>query len=159
LKLFRAIAKRRFVILGDGRVYYHMVYVSDLIDGLLLLAADERAVGEVFILGGAEYVTLNELSARIAAVAGVPPPRWHAPLWPVQALGSACEWMCRPFGLRPPIYRRRVDFFAKSRAFSIDKARRLVGYAPAVDLDTGLALTVDWYRAEGHLPPATQARA
>lgn len=155
LKMFRAIARRRFVILGDGRIFYHMVYVTDLIEGFWRLATSSRAVGEVFILGGARYVSLNELAAAIAAACGVGPPRLHLPLWPVQAAGSACEWICKPFGIAPPIYRRRVDFYAKSRAFSIEKARRLIGYAPAVDLEEGLARTIAWYRNEGYLPAAS----
>ncbi|HZB27853.1 MAG TPA: hypothetical protein VE282_04760, partial [Gemmatimonadales bacterium] len=62
--------------------------------------------------------------------------------------------ICVPFGIEPPIYRRRVDFFTKSRAFTIEKARRMLGYAPEVDLETGFRCTIDWYRANGLLPPA-----
>ena len=45
----------------------------------------------------------------------------------------ACEAVCVPFGIEPPIYRRRVDFFTKSRAFDIARARAEIGYAPQVD--------------------------
>jgi nucleoside-diphosphate-sugar epimerase len=58
---------------------------------------------------------------------------------------------CRPFGIEPPLYRRRVDFFIKDRAFDISKARRLLSYEPQVDLDTGLRLTAEWYRAQNLL--------
>jgi nucleoside-diphosphate-sugar epimerase len=44
-----------------------------------------------------------------------------------------------------------VDFWVKSRAFSIAKARRLLGYAPSVDLDEGIARTVAAYRQAGWL--------
>jgi sterol-4alpha-carboxylate 3-dehydrogenase (decarboxylating) len=44
-----------------------------------------------------------------------------------------------------------VAFFTKSRAFRIDKARRVLGYEPRVPLDEGLRETMDWYRAEGLL--------
>jgi nucleoside-diphosphate-sugar epimerase len=40
---------------------------------------------------------------------------------------------------------------AKSRAFSIAKARRLLGYAPRVDVDEGVARTAAWYRKAGWL--------
>jgi nucleoside-diphosphate-sugar epimerase len=51
--------------------------------------------------------------------------------------------------MAPPLYPRRVEFFAKSRAFSIDKARRLLGYEPKVDLEEGLGRTARWYRENG----------
>jgi nucleoside-diphosphate-sugar epimerase len=56
-----------------------------------------------------------------------------------------------PLGLEPPLHRRRVDFWTKSRAFSIGKARRILGYAPRVDVDEGVARTAAWYREAGWL--------
>ncbi|HVH57943.1 MAG TPA: NAD-dependent epimerase/dehydratase family protein [Vicinamibacterales bacterium] len=153
LKLFRMIARRRFVMVGNGRIYYHMVHVDDLVDGLRLLAQRSEANGEVFILGGEGYRSLNELVALIAHVVGAPPPRWNVPAWPIQIAGSLCEKICAPLGVPPPIYRRRVDFFTKSRAFSIEKARRLLGYQPKIDLERGFVETTKWYRDQGYLPP------
>lgn len=157
LKLFRAIARRRFVMIGSGRVFYHMVHVEDLIAGLQLLAERAEAPGEVFILGGDGYRSLNEIADLIARVVGVPAPRLHVPAWPVQLAGSLCERICAPLGVTPPIYRRRVDFFTKSRAFSIEKARRTLGYQPRIDLEQGFRETTAWYRAHGYLPAADGA--
>jgi nucleoside-diphosphate-sugar epimerase len=59
--------------------------------------------------------------------------------------------VCVPLGLEPPIYRRRVDFYTKSRAFDIARARRELGYAPRVGLREGITRTLDWYRQRGWL--------
>jgi dihydroflavonol-4-reductase len=154
LKLFRLIARRRFVVLGSGEIFYHMVHVDDLVSGLRLLADRPEAVGQVFILGGQGYRTLNDIAALVAQTVGAPPPRWHVPAWPVQIAASICERVCAPFGVTPPIYRRRVDFFTKSRAFSIEKARRVLGYEPRISMERGFQETADWYREHGYLPPA-----
>lgn len=151
LKLFRLIARRRFVMLGRGEVFYHMVYVTDLVAGLRLLAERPEAVGETFILGGPEYRTLNELVQLIAEAVGAPAPRRRFPVGPVRWAAALCEAVCQPLRIEPPLYRRRVDFFVKSRAFSIEKARRVLGYAPQVDLPTGIRRTAEWYRAHGYL--------
>jgi dihydroflavonol-4-reductase len=151
LKLFDLIVRRRFVFLGRGDVFYHMIYVDDLVRGIRMLAENPRAVGEVFILGGGEVTTLKELVGLIAEEARVPEPRLYLPAWPIQALGSVVERICVPLGLEPPIYRRRVDFFTKSRSFSIDKARSLLGYDPQVTLKEGIRLSIEWYREHGHL--------
>jgi nucleoside-diphosphate-sugar epimerase len=151
LKLFRGVARRRFVILGDGEIFYHLTYVEDLAEGIRLAGEVPAGANRTYILAGGEVTTLNELVARIAKVAGVAPPALHLPVWPVWAAGAACEAICAPLGIEPPLYRRRVDFFTKSRAFNIDRARRELGFAPAVGLDEGIRRTLAWYRERGWL--------
>jgi nucleoside-diphosphate-sugar epimerase len=151
LKMFRMIAKGTFVMLGKRDIYYHMVYVDDLVQGLRLLGSHPAAVGEVFILGGERYYSLQTIAGMIAELLGVRRPRVRLPAWPFQMAGSVCEAICVPLGLEPPIYRRRVDFFTKSRAFSIEKARRVLGYRPQVPLETGLRRTLDWYRGNADI--------
>jgi nucleoside-diphosphate-sugar epimerase len=151
LKLFRGVARRRFPILGDGRIYYHLTYIDDLVDGFLLCATTPAAAGRTYILAGGDVTTLNELVRLIAEVAGVRPPTLHLPVWPFWTAGAICEALCVPLGIEPPIHRRRVDFFTKSRAFDITRARRELGYAPQVTLRAGIDRTLAWYRAAGWL--------
>ncbi len=136
-------------MIGDGETLFHMVHVRDLVQGLQLAAGCDSATGEVFIIAGPEYTSLNELVRRIADVSRVRPPRLKLPAWPFFAAGALCEAICVPLRIEPPIYRRRVAFFTKSRAFRTDKARRLLGYRPTVDLQSGLAETAAWYRTHG----------
>jgi nucleoside-diphosphate-sugar epimerase len=65
--------------------------------------------------------------------------------------GHVCETVCKPFGIAPPIFPRRVDWFRQNRAFKIDKAKRDLGYQPKIGLAEGLKRTAEWYRAEGYL--------
>lgn len=149
LKLFRGVARRRFVILGSGRIFYHLTYIDDLVDGFRLCGTVPAAAGRTYILAGPEVTTLNVLAGIIAQEAGVPPPRLHLPVWPFWIAGAACEALCAPLGVEPPIYRRRVDFFTKSRAFDIGRARAELGYAPQVGVREGVRRTLGWYRAHG----------
>lgn len=151
LKLFRGVARRRFVTLGRGDIFYHLTYIDDLVEGFRLCGAVPCAAGRTYILAGGEVTTLNELVAIVAEEAGVPAPRLHLPVWPVWAAGAACEAVCRPLGVEPPIYRRRVDFFTKSRAFDISRARAELGFSPAVGLHDGIRRTLTWYREQGWL--------
>lgn len=151
LKLFRMVQRRRFLMLGDGRVFYHLVYVDDLVRGLRILGTHTAAEGEAFILGGPECPTLNELVDSIGREMGVEVSRFHFPAKPFQLAGSLCEALCRPFGVVPPIYRRRVDFFTKSRAFDISKAESELGFKPLVGLKEGIRRTLAWYQESGKL--------
>ena len=76
---------------------------------------------------------------------------FRVPAAPLPGRGRLCEAVCVPLGIEPPLHRRRVDFWTKSRAFSIEKARRLLGYAPQVDLEEGVARTAASYREAGWL--------
>jgi len=146
LKLFRWIRRGRFILFDGGRALYHLTYIDDLCRGILLCGTHPKAPGRTYILAGPEYTTLAELCRRIAAVLEVAPPRIKLPAAPLWLAGAACELVCRPLGIDPPIYRRRVDFFRKSRAFTFERARRELGYEPKVGLDEGLRRTAAWYR-------------
>ncbi len=148
LKLFGGVARSRFLLLGDGKIFYHLTYVEDLCDGFRLCGTVPAAAGRVYILAGGEVTTLEALIGMTASVAGVAPPRLRLPVWPFWLAGAACEAVCAPFGVAPPIYRRRVDFFTKSRAFDISRARAELGFAPAVDLRDGIGRTLEWYRGQ-----------
>jgi nucleoside-diphosphate-sugar epimerase len=151
LKLFRGVAHRRWVTLGRGDIYYHLTFIDDLVDGLHLCGVHPAAANRTYILAGGEVTTLNELVALVADGAGVPRPTRHLPVWPFWMAGALCEAVCAPLGIEPPIYRRRVDFFTKSRAFDIARARTELGFAPRVGLREGIRRTLDWYRTEGWL--------
>ena len=114
-------------------------------------AQTTAAANRTYILAGGEVTTLTELRALIAAEAGVAPPALKLPVWPFWLAGAACEAVCAPFGIEPPIYRRRVDFFTKSRAFDISRARAEIGYAPQVGLRDGIRKTLAWYKERGWL--------
>jgi nucleoside-diphosphate-sugar epimerase len=151
LKMFRGINRGRFPILGGGDVFYHLTFISDLVQGFRLAAEVPAAAGRTYIIGGPEYTTLNELAARIARVLGVRPPWVRLPVWPFWVAGALCEAVCVPLRVEPPLYRRRVDFYTKSRAFDTTRARNELGYVPRVGLDEGLKITADWYREQGLL--------
>ncbi len=151
LKLFRAIARGRYAIVGTGRTFYHPVYIDDLVAGFLLALDRKEAVGEAFLVCGPSYVSQSDLAALIAKHTGGRVLPFRIPARPIQWAGDVVEAICVPLGLDPPLHRRRVDFWTKSRAFTIDKARRLLGYAPKVDLEEGIARTAAWYREAGWL--------
>jgi dihydroflavonol-4-reductase len=152
LKLFKLARKKHVLLLGPGTCGYHLVYIDDLV-GAFLLAADAPGVaGEAFLVAGPEQSSLNQLVTTLARVLDNPQPKIiRLPAQPVRLLGHLCEVVCRPLGIAPPLYRRRVDFFINNRAYDIGKAKRCLGYAPAVGLVEGLERTAAWYRGDGLL--------
>jgi dihydroflavonol-4-reductase len=151
LKMFRGLARGRFPILGSGEVFYHLTYIDDLIEGFRLCGEVPQAAGRTYILAGPRYTTLNELVNMVAAELKVRPPRVRWPVWPFWTAGLLCEAVCVPLRIEPPIFRRRVDFYTKSRAFDTTRARTELGFAPRVDLPEGIRRTAEWYRQQGWL--------
>lgn len=149
LKLFKGVATRRFVVLGSGTIFYHLTYIDDLCEGFRLCGEVPQAAGRTYILAGEEVTSLTELMAIIAAESGVRPPSLRLPVWPFWVAGALCELICVPLRIEPPLYRRRVDFFTKSRAFDISRARRELDYQPRVGLREGVRRTLAWYRDQG----------
>lgn len=151
LKVFRSIARGRYAVVGKGTPHYHLVYIDDLVDGFLLALDRPEAAGETFIIAGPRSLSQDELAREVARATGGSVWPFHIPAWPIQRLGDVVEAICVPLGLEPPIHRRRVDFWVKNRSFSIEKARRLLGYEPKVDVTEGIERTARWYRENGWL--------
>jgi dihydroflavonol-4-reductase len=151
LKMFRGLARGNFPMIGSGRPFYHLTFIDDLVEGFRLCGTVPAAKGRTYILAGPRYTTLEQLVHMVAKELKVNPPRWHMPVWPFWTAGLLCEMVCVPLGIEPPIFRRRVDFYTKSRAFDTTRARTEIGFAPKVDLEDGIHRTAAWYRNEGLL--------
>lgn len=151
LKLFKGVAGRKLPIIGSGQTLTHWVYVHDLVSGMLLAAVSPNAIGQTYILAGKTPVTIEKLYQLIASNAGVSVFPLKIPAKPIQWLGSLVELFCKPLGIEPPIYRRRVDFYTKDRCFSIKKASGELGYEPAQELDKEVQNIYRWYEEQGWL--------
>ena len=149
LKLFRMAARGVVPLLGHSRGLYHLVHVEDLVRVLLRGAVHPAALNEVFIAGSAAAVTLTDIAQIVGRTIGRPVRIVRLPAWPFFALAAVCETLCRPLGLEPPLYRRRVAFFTKDRAFDTRKLRDVLGYVPLFTDETGLASTTRWYVDRG----------
>jgi nucleoside-diphosphate-sugar epimerase len=151
LKLFSMIKKGRFIIVGDGKPFFQPAYIDDVVQGFMKCLENEKAIGEAFIIGGDEYLTLNELCRLIANEFNVTPPHIKIPLAPVLGLAAICEMLCSPLKIEPPLHRRRVSFFQNNRAFSIEKAKDILDFQPQVSLIEGIQRTIQWYESQGLL--------
>jgi dihydroflavonol-4-reductase len=153
VKLFKLAGRDRVVLLGDGQPHYHMVHIDDLVEAFRLAGTAPDIAGEAFIIGGAELPTLEDLVRRIGRILDHPDQKLvKLPAGPMLLAGDLCERICRPLGINPPIYRRRIEFFVNNRAYDIGKARSRLGFTPQVSLDEGLARTAAWYRRLGFVP-------
>ncbi len=151
LMIFKRVAKGRFPMFGDGKTLYHPLYIDNLVDAFVLAMADGKGDGEAYLIADRDYLSIETLVRKTARALDVEVRIPHYPVWPVVAAGHVCETLCKPFGITPPIFPRRVDWYRQNRAFSIAKAQRDLGYEPAIAIDEGLRRTAAWYREQGYL--------
>ena len=151
LKLFKAIEKNLFFMIGTGDNKHQLIYVDDLIEGLYLAATAEQAVGNTFVLAGKEILTTQEMVDIIAKALGTRLRKFRVPLWPFLVTAVIMENTLKPMGIQPPLHRRRLDFFRKSFFFSHSKPSNVLGFQPKTDFVQGVAETVKWYQEHGYL--------
>jgi nucleoside-diphosphate-sugar epimerase len=152
LKLYRMVAKGWFLMIGDGRTLNHPVYVENLVDLFELSGAAPAARGRVYLAGDDEPVTLTDLVRGVGAAVGTNVRIIRFPWYEAARFGATLiEGVSKLFGVRPPVFRRRLSWFKTNRAFRIDRAKTELGYSPRVRLQEGLARTAYWYRKAGYL--------
>jgi len=151
LKIFRTILSGRFRMIGSGKTLAHLGFIDDQVDSFLLMAVAprEKVHGEPFNIASDRPLTLNEFARTIAECGGVRLSGVHIPVAPVWFAGLLCEILCRPIGVRPPLFRRRVGFFTHNRAFDVTKAEERIGYRSKWPNREGIARTIEWYRGQG----------
>jgi nucleoside-diphosphate-sugar epimerase len=149
--IFRRANKGFFPIFGSGRTYYHPVYIDNLVDAFILAMEQGKGAGQAYIIGDNEYFSIKELVQRVGKAIDTEVSTPTYPIWPLIIAGHVCVTVCKPFGINPPLFPRRVDWFRQVRAFRIDKAKRELGYEPRVGIDEGLRKTGEWYRENGYL--------
>ncbi|HET8623707.1 MAG TPA: NAD-dependent epimerase/dehydratase family protein [Gemmatimonadales bacterium] len=149
LHVYRRVARGHFTFLGPGTAHFHLLYIDNLLDAFQLAAVTDTARGGTYLIGDERSLSIRDLVLAIAESLGTTVKIRHLPFWPAYMVGAAVEFACRPFGIQPPVFRRRLNWFRFNRSFDIGKARRELGYVPRVDIPTGLRLTGEWYRARG----------
>jgi nucleoside-diphosphate-sugar epimerase len=120
--IVQALRDENITIHNDGSQIRAWCYVDDMISGLLACLERDEAVGQAFNIGNPRsVVTIYNLAMQIAHLSGS------------RSKISFVPWNQTDVELRIP---------------NIEKARRLLGYEPQVDLEDGLQRTIQWYRTK-----------
>lgn len=146
----RMIKANRFLLPAMGRGIFSPVFVDDLVSGLVLAADREEAAGQVFTLSGGVGVECREFFGHYYRMLGRRGPV-VMPTAAALALASAAAGVNRVRGADDETNTTAVRYFCRTGTYSIDKARSMLGYDPAVDLGEGMRRTEVWLRDVGEL--------
>jgi nucleoside-diphosphate-sugar epimerase len=153
VSFFQAIFRHRFRPIGRQDARLHPIYIDDMTEALVRCGQRSAAIGECFHLAGTEPVAIRELADVIARAEGTRLPSGRIPFLAARAAAGVGDLL--PPGLKQhaPLTRSRLEFLTHSRVYDVTKAARLLDFAAATDLPTGVTQTVEWYRQRGYLPP------
>jgi nucleoside-diphosphate-sugar epimerase len=141
------IRQRRFVLPGRGRGIHSPVYIDNLVDGVVLAAAAPDAAGQVFTLSDGIGVPYREFFKPYADLIG----RRLVLLPTPVALGAAAV-VQRVARLQPgdnEVNPASARYLLRRGTYSIEKARKVLGWEPRVGLQVGLERTVGWLSEQG----------
>ncbi|HEY6361232.1 MAG TPA: NAD-dependent epimerase/dehydratase family protein [Vicinamibacterales bacterium] len=124
----QALLGHPITVFGDGTQSRSFTHVGDVVDALIALAREPRAVGQVFNIGNSGEVTIGDLARRVKALTGSPSPIHFVPY--DEAYEAGFEDMPR-------------------RVPDISKLRELIGYQPKIGLDAIICQVIDHFRGAG----------
>ncbi len=139
-KLIHSLTTGRFAYFGSGDQALNCIYVKNLVHAIFLAAESPDSVGEVFNVTDGPRVSKKQFIGRVAELAGVKPPRRRIPLWLAWTLAVLLERRAKRKGLTTPplVNKARYKFLGLNLDYSIEKARKVLGYEPPFTTEQGL---------------------
>ncbi|MBI4390022.1 MAG: NAD(P)-dependent oxidoreductase, partial [Nitrospinae bacterium] len=151
LPLFQTIQNGRFFFIGSGNAYLQPIFVEDLAMGVE--QALQKADGGICIFNmcGDHPVTWRDFAGTIAKALGRTTPRLSVPEALCRPAATVLETLGAALSFAPPLTHSRIDLMTQSYTYSVERAKKSLGFHPEVGLEEGIERTVNWYRANGAL--------
>ena len=150
-RILKNLKFRLVTYFGSRDKVLNNVYVGNVVQAVVLALEKPEAVGEAFNVTDGVCVTKRRFFETIAELAHLPKPLVTYPMWFARALCGGFETAGRLFGFTPLLNNARLKFMGLNLDYSIEKARRVLGYDPATSFEEGMRTTIDWLRDEGRI--------
>ncbi len=150
LRPLATIQAGKLRLIDGGKHLCKPVYIDNLVDGLLICATHEAALGAAWNLTDGAPVPWRDFFGAYAQMLGVK--LRSTPFAVAYLAGLGNEVMAALQGRKPGLSRATVQALRSRNGYSNRKARTELGWTPAVDLAEGMRRTEEWLRANGYLP-------
>jgi UDP-glucose 4-epimerase len=150
-RLLLALARGRFVNVGDGQNRRTLVHDSDVGEAAVLAMKCPDAAGRVYNVSDGKFHTLSEIVSTMCDLLGRARPRISLPVRPVRFSAGLLEDVQRLAGLQPRIGRRTIDKFTEDVAVDSQRIQSELGFTPRVDLVSGWKQAIAEMKKSGEL--------
>jgi 2-alkyl-3-oxoalkanoate reductase len=143
------VEQGKMVVMGSGNNHLPLIYVTDVVQGILLASTADHAIGREYLLVNDEPVTQSGYLNAIASELGVSPPNRHIPYRLALSIAAMAEMTGHLLRWRqpPPLTRFGVEVLGGENRIIINRARSELGFVPRVGLAEGVHKGIAWYRA------------
>jgi nucleoside-diphosphate-sugar epimerase len=148
LRLTRLAKKGLFPKIGNRPKLTPLIHVEDAVQGLLL-AAQKGRIGETYLITNSQSEPFDSIRVILQEALGVKRFPLYMPEWIALAAATLSEKIFKAIGKHPPIAKKNIESTLADRVFSIEKAKKELGFFPKVDPEEGLKDTVRWYLENG----------
>ncbi len=151
LTFFKSVNRGLCPVVGRGTSpEISLVHVSDLVGGMILAAESRRADGELYNLGSEEFYSWHAIRDAAAAAVSRRIVTLHLPRAAVPVVGAMAESIGRIVKAYPALNREKArEILDAVKMCSVEKAMTELGYRQKIDLQSGVASTIEWYRGQG----------
>lgn len=147
----KLIQSDQMILINGGTGLCNYVYIDNLIDATLAATRSDISVGQAYLISDGHPVTWKEFFGYYAQMARKPSLR-SVPGWLGNILALGMELSSKFSGKPPKISREAIRYLTRQSRFSIEKAKRDLGYQPRFSLEEGMKRTEQWLRETGYLP-------
>ena len=147
-RLVQALARGRFIPIGDGRNRRTLIYDRDVVRAALLAVQHPKAAGKVYNVSDGHFHTLREIIATICQAIGRNPPRLSLPVGPARFFAGLLENSLQLVGRKSPIGLETIDKYTEDIAVSSQRIQNELGFKPQYDLESGWEETIREMRHE-----------
>jgi nucleoside-diphosphate-sugar epimerase len=148
-RILANLRARLVTYFGSRQKKLNNVYVENVAEAVVLSLQPSVPLGEAFNITDDPTVTKKVFFERIADLSKLPRPLATWPMWFARFMVGTFEQAGKTFGFQPVLSNARLKFMGLNLDYSIDKAKRVLGYRPPFSFDEGMQRTIDWLRHEG----------
>lgn len=154
-EVLKSIDQGIVIQITGGERWFSMIYVADLVDGIVVAGREPRAAGRAYFLANREIVSWSELIGAASRIMGRRPRTVRVPFSAAYAIGCGAELWSR-LTRKPGIVSRDKVTEMQGRYWICDtrRAKAEIGFNAPTDIATGMAMTLAWYREAGWLKRA-----
>lgn len=149
-RVLEKLKAKAFAFLGPPDKLMNNTYVVNLVQAVFLAIERDDVLGEVFNITDGRLVTKQEFIVTAAKLAEYPLPDKVVPLGIAKFLAKVLEFIWKLLGKQeaPLLSSARIKFLGLNLDYCIDKAKRQLGYQPAVDYQDAMKETIEWFRGQ-----------
>lgn len=150
-QLLMALAKNRFIPIGQGANRRTLIYAKDVANAAVLSMTHLDAAGQIFNVTDGKFHNMNEIVSTMCDALGRARPRFSLPVSPIRSIAGIAEDLAGFIGLQSPVSRFTIDKYTEDIAADGQRIQSLLGFTPQYDLMSGWQETIKEIKEMGDL--------